>query len=541
MANDPRDVLVALNRFGLGARPGDPARIAGDPRGSVEEQLSRHDAALLTADGLQPSDQAYRLNRMSEMQRERERSRVAMLGNAVPSPGTAAMARPAGNAMGGDMAGDMAGGDMMGNAAPKPAVGKAANGNAANGMGGAAIPSDAKPSDTKLSNANPPSANPSNTRPPNAGPGEQPLEQQLLRAEVGARFARQAGTDAGLVERLVNFWSNHFAVSVAKGNNLRVLAGPYEREAIRPHVLGRFADMLKAVETHPAMLFYLDNNQSIGPMSRNGINSKRGLNENLTREILELHTLGADGGYSQADVTSFARVITGWTVTSPDEDSLYGGKFTFGPARHEPGEHAVLTKVYAEGGVDQGHSVLEDLARHPSTARHIARKLVAHFVADVPPPPLVDKVAKVYRDTDGQLAEVVRAIVEAPEAWAAPLAKLRSPQDFVIAGYRATGKLPEPNAIMGALNALGQPLWQPPGPNGWGDTEGAWASPEGLSARLDLASQWGRQNGGINPKDLVDQIVGPAASSETRQAVARAESRQQGLAILFMSPEFQRR
>lgn len=490
MANDPQSVLVALHRFGLGARPGDPARIASDPRGYVRDQLARRDAALLSGDGLPLSDQAYRQNRLAEMQRERDRSRVAMLGNALPAP-----AATGGNAMAG---GDMAGG-MMAGPAQAPAAAK-------------------------------------------AKPAEQPIEQQIFRAEVAARFSRQATTDDGLAERLVNFWSNHFAVSVGKGNNLRVLAGAYEREAIRPHVLGRFADMLKAVETHPAMLFYLDNNQSIGPMSRNGINSKRGLNENLAREILELHTLGADGGYSQADVTSFARVITGWTVTSPDDDVLYGGKFTFGPARHEPGEHAVLTKVYADGGVDQGHSVLEDLARHSSTARHVARKLVAHFVADEPPQPLVDAVAKVYRDTDGQLGEVVRAIVEAPQAWDAPLAKLRSPQDFVIAGYRATGKVPpDPGAIVGALNALGQPLWQPPGPNGWGDSNGAWASPEGINARLDLASQWGRQNGGLNPKELVDQLVGPASSPETRQAVARAESRQQGLAILFMSPEFQRR
>ena len=503
MASESRDVLVALHRFGLGARPGDIARISGDPRGAVREQIGRPQVASLTGEGLEASDRAYRLTRMAEMQVERERNRVAMLGPATVVPSTAGASPvappPAPAASPGPMAsgGDMAGGMMAPAAAPV---------------------AGAKPK-----------------------PAEPPIWQKVFRAEVEARFRQMAQTDNGIAERLVAFWSNHFAVSVAKGNNLRVLAGSYEREAIRPFVLGRFADMLKAVETHPAMLFYLDNNQSIGPTSRNGINNKRGLNENLAREILELHTLGVDGGYSQTDVTSFARVITGWTVTSPDEDYLYGGRFTFGPARHEPGDHAVLSKVYVEGGVDQGQQVLDDLSRHPATARHIARKLVAHFVADEPPQALVERLAKVFQDSDGDLGKVTRALIEAPEAWDAPLAKMRSPHDFVVAGLRATGKVPDVGSILGALNALGQPLWQPPGPNGWSDTAAAWASPEGMGARLDLAAQWGRQNGGLNPKDLLDSVLGASVSSETRQAVSRAESRQQGLALLFMSPEFQRR
>ncbi|MFO1147899.1 MAG: DUF1800 family protein [Alsobacter sp.] len=493
MSPDPSAVLIALQRFGLGARPGDPARIAGDPRGFVRAQVQARDAAMLASDALEPGDRAYRLTRMSEMQRERERSRTAMLG-ASDAAG-----------MAGGMAGGTAGATM---ASPAPSS-----------------------ADTK------PAAAPGK---PDAKP-EPPVEQKLFRAEATARFERFARTESGLPERLVAFWSNHFAVSVAKGNNVRVLAGPFEREAIRPHVLGRFADMLHAAESHPAMLFYLDNNQSIGPTSRNGINSKRGLNENLAREILELHTLGVDGGYSQSDVTSFARVITGWTVTSPDEDFLYGGRFTFGPARHEPGDHAVLTKIYAEGGVEQGRSVLDDLARHPATARHVARKLATHFVADDPPPALVDRLARRFADTQGDLREVTLALVDSPEAWDAPATKLRTPQDFVCAALRATGRMPDIGAILGALNALGQPLWQPPGPNGFSDSSAAWASPEGMNTRLDLAAQWGRQNGALNPKELLDAVLGPAASPETRQAVARAESRQQGLALLFMSPDFQRR
>jgi uncharacterized protein (DUF1800 family) len=491
MTTDPTAASIALHRFGLGARPGDAAAVSGDPRGSVLAQAGRREAARLERDGLEPSDAAFRSMRLAEMQKERERRNVASMAASAPS---------------------MAGGDM---AAAPPAAAAIAPGPA---------PAPAMPAGA-----------------PPAKPSEPPLEQKLFRAEAAARFERLAGTENGLAERLVLFWSNHFAVSVAKGNALRVLAGPFEREAIRPHVLGRFADMLHAVETHPAMLFYLDANQSVGPTSRNGINGRKGLNENLAREILELHTLGVDGGYSQDDVTSFARVITGWTVTSPDEDLLYGGRFTFGPARHEPGEHAVLTKVYAEGGVEQGRSVLDDLARHPATARHVARKLAAHFVADDPPPALVARLERTFRETDGDLAAVTRSLVEAPESWQEPLAKLRTPQDFVVAAIRATGKMPETGALLGALNALGQPLWQPPGPNGWSDATAAWASPDGMSTRLDLAAQWGRQNAGLNPRDLLEAVLGPMASAETRQAVARAESRQQGLALLFMCPEFQRR
>ncbi len=320
-----------------------------------------------------------------------------------------------------------------------------------------------------------------------------------------------------------------------------MLAGSFEREAIRPHVLGRFGDMLKAVEQHPAMLYYLDNQQSIGPASRAGQQGKRGLNENLAREILELHTLGVDGGYTQADVSSLSRIITGWTVAEPDKDPELGGRFSFAAARHEPGDHAVLGKVYGEDAQRQGEAVLADLAAHPSTARHIARKLARHFVADAPPPLLVDRLAKTFLETRGDLGAVTRALVGAPEAWSAPATKLRTPQDFVVAALRATGRPPDPGAVTSLLALLGQPLWQPIGPNGFSDLSAEWASPEGVSARLDAAAQWGRQNARLDPNALLDAVIGAAASAETRQAVARAESRAQGLALLFMSPEFQRR
>ena len=238
-----------------------------------------------------------------------------------------------------------------------------------------------------------------------------PLPQQLLQHEATARIGAAVDAEVGFVERLVWFWSNHFCVSAEKVN---AAAGPYEREAIRPHVLGRFADMLEAVESHPAMLFYLDNVESMGPDSIAGINRDKGLNENLAREILELHTLGVRGGYSQEDVTSFAKVLTGWTWIPPAEPE-HGGDFVFARRLHEPGDQIVLGKRYSDGGAEQGRRVLADLARHPATAQHIAQKLACHFVADDPPPTLVAKLAKTFNDTDGDLKEVSKTLLNAEE------------------------------------------------------------------------------------------------------------------------------
>ncbi|WP_293858886.1 DUF1800 family protein [uncultured Alsobacter sp.] len=488
MTDPANDLRHALNRFGLGGRPGEPQRIAGDPRGAVLAQLARTDAALLSGPALPATSAAYVSYRRQEIGRERERLMVAAAtAQSAPAP-TPAMAQP---------------GAMTAMATP------------------------------------PQSPQPAAAKPP---PPPLAYEHQVYRAESGARFERLAQTETPFVERLVMFWMNHFTVSVAKGGHLRSIAGSFEREAIRPHVLGRFADMLKAVETHPAMLFYLDNPASTGPESRTGLANKRGLNENLAREILELHTLGVDGGYSQADVTSFARVLTGWNVTNPDEDVVYGGRFSFAPGRHEPGAHSVLGVSYAETtSNEQGLAVLEGLSRHPATAAFVARKLAKHFVADDPPKALVDALAKRFIETDGDLAAVSRALIEAPGAWEPPATKMRSPIEFVAAVLRLSPKLPDPVQTLNQLAGLGQPLWQAPGPNGWSDRVQAWASPEGLDARLDLAALWGRQLGQSNPKDVLDAVLGPVASAETRQAVARAESRPQGLAILFMSPEFQRR
>jgi uncharacterized protein (DUF1800 family) len=341
----------------------------------------------------------------------------------------------------------------------------------------------------------------------------------------------------------VAFWSNHFCISANKGGLARMWAGSFEREAIRPYVFGRFADMLKAVEQHPAMLFFLDNQQSLGPDSRAGINRNRGLNENLAREIMELHTLGVDGGYTQEDVTSLARVITGWTYAGRQGQLGTPGTFVFNANAHQPGPQRVLGKTYEAGGVAQGEAVLADLARHPSTAKFVATKFVRHFVADDPPPALVARLQDVFTKTDGDLRALTLALVDADEAWKAPMTKVRSPYEFLIAMGRVLARTPEdPGRYLGGLNTLGQPLWSPAGPNGFADTNAAWAAPEGMKLRLDISAQLAsRVADSFDARELLEVVAADAASPETRRAVERAESRQQALALLLMSPEFQRR
>ena len=376
-----------------------------------------------------------------------------------------------------------------------------------------------------------------------AKPAEVPLPRRIFFAEIEVRFN---GTihepKIGFGERLTMFWANHFAISASKGQPDRVLAGAFEREAIRSHIFGRFADMLMAVETHPAMLIFLDNQLSIGPTSKAGTRRNKGLNENLARETLELHTLGVDGGYTQTDVTSLARIITGWTIVG--RQGLLGtpGTFTFNANAHEPGPQTVLGHEYADSGLAQGKEALLALARHPATAQHIATKLVRHFVADTPPPTLVKTLANTFAKTDGDLSAVYLALIGSEEAWNPKLSKVRSPLEFMVALLRASGEKPKPGRIAGALNAMGQPLWAPSGPNGFPDTADAWASSEGLSTRMDVAALTANAAPmEIDPRRFVADSFGPLLSDQTLQAVSRAETRNQGLAIAFLSPEFQRR
>jgi uncharacterized protein (DUF1800 family) len=495
--SDRFNAALALSRFGLGARAGDIDAIASDPKAALEEEIANRSIPTPQGDELKPSRELLvDFYAFADMQREARERKAAMAVPGAPQAEQPAMAAP--------------------ESPPAGPVGMAAL--------DAGRPAPPAPIDGPQGKA-------------------PPLPQRVFVAEAKARFSGTIHVPRiGFGERLAMFWANHFAVSAAKGGNVRILAGAFEREAIRPHVFGRFGDMLLAVETHPAMLFYLDNQQSIGPDSRAGQNRKRGLNENLAREILELHTLGVDGGYTQADVTSLARIITGWTVVGRQGRLGDPGTFTFFANAHEPGDRLLLGKTYADAGFEQGKEALADLARHPATALHIARKLARHFVADKPPDVLVDSLARTFRATDGDLAAVATALVDAKEAWAPELTKLRSPLEFSVALLRATNAKPAPQPVLGGLYVMGQTFWQPSGPNGFPDTADAWASPEGLKTRMDVANAAASKAGDyFDPSDFVEARLGPLASDETRQAVARAESRAQGLAIAFMSPEFQRR
>jgi len=491
MARDPQAALIALNRFGLGARgggAGDFANAASDPRGFVKAELGRSTAALLDVPGLQTT-QALAQVAFDYQEDVKQQRKLAAQALTMASDKPADPARPGPKA-----------GTIM-----QPLANDAA-------------------------------VKPSAPQPPN-------VIQKAYRAEALARVQRATMAESGIVERLVAFWSNHFCISANKGQLDRIWAGSFEREVIRPHVLGRFSDMLLAVEQHPAMLFYLDNQQSIGPNSRAGRNRKRGLNENLARELMELHTLGVGNGYSQQDVTTLAAILTGWTFAGRAGRLGEPGTFIFNANAHEPGPQKLLGKVYDDTGVAQGEAALADIARRPATAKFIAHKLAAHFVADDPPPALVAKLEASFRNTDGDLKALATTLVDSDEAWAAPMTKIRTPNEFLVATGRIMGRIPDdPGRYLGALNLLGQPLWTPPGPNGFSDATATWASPENVKLRLDVASQISARIADmLNPVDVLEVCAGEAASDDTRKTVARAETRQQALALLLMSPEFQRR
>lgn len=370
--------------------------------------------------------------------------------------------------------------------------------------------------------------------------------------QTGARFGNAAATDYPFHERLVYFWANHFAVSADK-QPLSALAGAFENEAIRPNLNGTFYDLLLAAEQHPAMILYLDNQRSIGPNSviaKRAARSRRrqavGLNENLAREILELHTLGVNGGYSQGDVTTFAKVITGWSLGGGENRRLAQGTpgtFEFRDNIHEPGDHVVLGKRYAQGGVKQGEAVLRDLAGHRSTAGFIATKLCRHFVGDEPPAAMVDRIAALFADSGGDLPSVHAALVKSPESWQSIFGKFKSPQEFVISAFRAFDRVPENGRfVVGALDLMGQTPFRPGSPAGWPDSADHWAGADALYKRIEWSNTVARlADGRVNPLVVAEAALGPALGDHSRTAISRAESSSQGLALLLMSPEFQRR
>jgi uncharacterized protein (DUF1800 family) len=473
------EAALALHRFGMGPRPGSIAGIETDPRGALLAELERPSASLLTAAALPSSSSAYRTVADANAKRQAK----AIIATRQQKEAKQQMSEAASMTEGAGQDASAMGAKIAAEAVPDPG------------------------------------------RPIY-------LEEAKIRTEAAL------GAEIGFVERLVWFWSNHFCISADK---IQSMSGAYEREAIRPHVLGRFGDMLLAVEGHPAMLFYLDNLASMGANSIAGINRTRGLNENFAREILELHTLGVRSGYTQDDVIAFANVLTGWTLVPPGDNPEHGGEFTFNPRLHEPGPQKVLGKVYEDEAVEQGRAVLRDLATHPAAATHLATKLARYFIADWPPAPLVERMAKVFFETSGDLKETARAMVLSPESWTQPPTKLKRPGEWVVGMVRATGVAQaDPVRFTAGQALLGEPLWRPSSPKGYPDDEASWI--DGMGRRLDVANNFAeRVSGRIDPQDVIETVLGSTVSAEVMQAVGRAESRQQALALLFMSAEFQRR
>ena len=500
MADRDLDAAIAATRFGLGARPGEIAETARDPRGFLKAQI-RQDGADQPQAGAPTARQ--RIAEFRDYQKDRQVERRAK-------------------------APDAKGGDTKGG--------------------------DARPGDP-------------------AAPAEIPeardpvkMAQRMLREETGVDFAARAQlgatTPAAFRERWTLFWANHFTVSANKLETATVV-GPFEQEAIRPHVFGRFGDLLAAVETHPAMLLYLDQVQSVGPNSmaaqrqgRGGAGGvgggllraagqgrKLGLNENLAREILELHTVGVNGGYPQPDVTEFARAMTGLSIGGLREPGDLAGVTIFRDAAHEPGERTVMGMRYGSGGKTQAGAILADLAARPQTARFICGKLARHFVADDPPPGLTERLTKVWMNTGGDLAQVADALVSAPQAWDPTPRKFKTPYEFLISSWRAAGGAPRDiGALAPTLNSLGQKPFGAPSPKGWPEETEALAAPDALVKRMVWAQKFSAAAvGGRDPKTLAADALGARLRPATATAIARSESRGEGLALLLMSPEFQRR
>jgi len=330
--------------------------------------------------------------------------------------------------------------------------------------------------------------------------GQPDPEQQKHAARVVQELQQQkvlraVYSNRQLQEVLVDFWFNHFNVDARKGVD-RFLLTAYERDVIRPHVFGRFRDLLEATAKSPAMLFYLDNWMSADPAGPHiriarrfpppvNLKAPRGLNENYGRELMELHTLGVDGGYTQQDVTEVARAFTGWTIDKPRE----GGGFKFEPRLHDEGRKLVLGHVIDAGGMRDGEEVLDLLARHPSTARFIATKLARHFVSDTPPPALVDRVAARFRETDGDLREVMRTLLTSPEFLAPDVydQKIKTPFEFVVSAVRATdAEVRNAMPLAQQVNQLGEPLYQCQPPTGYKDTADAWVNTGALVGRMNF-------------------------------------------------------
>ena len=480
---------IALNRFGLGARPDEP--VPADPTQWLLDQFGRYDPRPATLAVLGDGQQLSHAYRTAERERRQMKQAVAA---------------PAADAM-------------------------ASRGLAAT-----------------------PPVTPTPAMAPDAADPVKVVRGEIrdrYRAAINARLQTALATDTPFPERLVAFWSNHFAVSTEKPE-VDILAPDFEAQAIRPNILGRFSDLLLAAERHPAMLLYLDQSNSVGPGSVRAVRASQahpgkpaGLNENLAREAMELHTLGVRTGYTQADVTEFARALTGWSVAGlgAASDDAVPIAFQYRANFHEPGTRTIVGRGYDQPGEDQARAVLLDLAASPATARHVATKLARHFVADGPPPALVDRLTATYLSSGGDLPAVYRTLVTAPEAWAQPLPKFKNPWDWSVSALRGLGRR-DLGHIDGApmLTQLGQTIWKPGQPVGYDDIGAAWAAPDALMRRVEVAQRLAATFGPeIDARALAPRLLPGTLGPATITAIGQAESGPTALALLLVSPEFQRR
>lgn len=485
MVTSPNDnaAAIALNRFGLGARPEDTPPT--DPKGWLLAQFEQYQP-LPAAWSNQPTSVA-----LATQLGEQRQQNVA-------------------NANSQTSASDAAASDMAAKQAEKLAANKALRGEI----------------------------------------------RDIYRTAVNARVVSALTTPTPFVDRLVYFWANHFAISTDKPQ-VTALAGSFEMEAIRPHVLGRFDDMLIAVERHPAMQLFLDQTRSVGPDSMAAMRAeqrdpdhKRGLNENLAREIMELHTLGVRSGYTQADVTEFARALTGWSVAGvkgPQPGNAAPGAFVFRATLHEPGTRTILGRRYDQSGEEQALAVLHDFAAAPATAQHIAGKLARHFVSDNPPPAVVDRLANAFERSGGDLPVVYRALIDSQEAWSPVPVKFKTPWEWTVSSMRGLGWQDLGNLQSAPLlTQLGQPVWRPGSPAGYDDIAASWAAPDALVRRVEVAQRFAARVGDrggerLDPRSLGQTLLAGSISEPTATAVSRAESVSTAIALLLVSPDFQRR
>jgi len=518
------DASIALNRFGLGARPDES--IPDNPKAWLKHQIEAFDPKPPAIAAVPPRtkvageladfyEQQRQLRRMGLGRRQQQRAATAPMPPGQP-----------------DMAQSGASQDMT----MRP--------NAAMVPPGTPEPGAKPDADDPLKDAR-------------RFVGRQVRDDYA--AAVGARTNAALSSSTPFADRLTHFWANHFAVSADK---LQVigLSGLLEFEAIRPNLMGRFGDMLNAVERHPAMLLYLDQAVSVGPNSTAGRfaarrprpnGQKLGLNENLAREIMELHTLGVRSGYTQADVTEFARALTGWSVAGIGRGPgarMAGtdgtpGDFVFAERLHEPGERTIIGRKYGQDGEKQAQAVLDTLATSPATAQHIATKLARHFAGDTPPPALVQRLQASFVKTSGDLPSLYHVLIDSPECWVPQPVKFKSPWEWTVSAYRALGmKQVQPLAAVGLLNQLGQPTWKPGSPAGYDDIAASWAGPDALVRRVEASERFATRAGAlVDARALAPKLFPRALTPATGQALARAESPGQALALLLVSPEMLRR